>query len=95
MILATTGVRATVGGNRTGDSALCAAYAMAKVPTFSLVSEGFSPTRCSKEGTSTPAMNGRTSEQGHNGEEQQSMDVCELAKSASPYALEQNAGMIG
>ena len=31
--LATTGVSATVGGKRTGDSALCAAYAMAKVPT--------------------------------------------------------------
>ena len=95
MILATTGVRATVGGNRTGDSALCAAYAMAKVPTFSLVSEGFRPTRCSKEGTSTPAMNCRTSEQSHDGEEQQSMDGCQLAKSASPNAFEQTAGMRG
>jgi hypothetical protein len=30
--LATMGVSATVGGNRTGDSALCAAYASATVP---------------------------------------------------------------
>lgn len=34
-ILAITGVKATVGGNRMGDVALCAAYAMATVPAFS------------------------------------------------------------
>jgi hypothetical protein len=31
-IFATTGVSATVGGNLIGDAALCAAYAIAKVP---------------------------------------------------------------
>lgn len=52
---ATTGVNATVGGNLTGDNALCAAYAMATVPTLSLVSEGFRPKRWSNADTSTPA----------------------------------------
>ena len=30
--LAVSGVRATVGGNRMGEAALCAAYAIARVP---------------------------------------------------------------
>jgi len=51
---ATTGVSATVGGKRMGDSALCAAYAMAAVPTRSLVSDAFRPTRCSSAATFTP-----------------------------------------
>lgn len=42
--LATMGVRATVGGNLIGDAALCAAYAKAKVPTFSPVSSVEIPT---------------------------------------------------
>lgn len=41
------GVRATVGGNLIGDAALCAAYANAKVPTFSPVSLEAIPT-CKK-----------------------------------------------
>ena len=53
--LATTGVSATVGGKRTGDSALCAAYAMAAVPTFSLVALELMPTLDSSADTSTPA----------------------------------------
>lgn len=40
---ATIGVRATVGGNLIGDAALCAAYAKAKVPTFSPVSSAEIP----------------------------------------------------
>lgn len=43
MSSATTGVSATVGGNLMGDAALCAAYAMANLPTFSLVELGCSP----------------------------------------------------
>lgn len=54
MSLATTGVNATVGGNLTGERALCAAYAMAKVPTLSLVSDGLSPNLERRAGTSTP-----------------------------------------
>ena len=42
--LATMGVRATVGGNLIGDAALCAAYAKAKVPTFSPVASVEIPT---------------------------------------------------
>lgn len=38
------GVRATVGGNLIGDAALCAAYAKAKVPTFSPVASVEIPT---------------------------------------------------
>lgn len=53
---ATTGVSATVGGKRTGDSALCAAYAIANAPTFSLVALTVRPTRASKAPTSTPAV---------------------------------------
>lgn len=41
---ATIGVRATVGGNLIGDAALCAAYAKAKVPTFSPVASVEIPT---------------------------------------------------
>lgn len=41
---ATIGVRATVGGNLIGDAALCAAYAKAKVPTFSPVASVVIPT---------------------------------------------------
>mmetsp|Transcript_9780 Transcript_9780/g.19359 ORF Transcript_9780/g.19359 Transcript_9780/m.19359 type:complete len:99 (-) Transcript_9780:499-795(-) len=54
--LATTGVRATVGGNLTGDRALCAAYAIANVPTFSLVSDTCNPTLDKIAATSTPAF---------------------------------------
>ena len=57
--LATTGVSATVGGNRTGDSALCAAYAMATVPTRSLVLLTWMPTLPSKADTSTPVEHPR------------------------------------
>ena len=42
--LATMGVRATVEGNLIGDAALCAAYAKAKVPTFSPVASVEIPT---------------------------------------------------
>ena len=52
---ATTGVRATVGGNLTGDKALCAAYAIATVPTFSFVSLTLKPILASNPATSTPA----------------------------------------
>ena len=51
---ATTGVNATVGGNRTGDSALCAAYAIAKVPIFSLESFTDNPILDRRLATSTP-----------------------------------------
>lgn len=39
-----------------GDAALCAAYANAKVPTFSLASFVEIPTFCNKTETSTPAL---------------------------------------
>ena len=42
-------MRATVGGNLIGDAALCAAYANAKVPTFSPVSLAEIPTYRSME----------------------------------------------
>jgi hypothetical protein len=51
---ATTGVSATVGGNLTGLSALCAAYAMAVLPMFSLVSVTGRPREERREGTSKP-----------------------------------------
>ena len=54
-ILATTGVKNTVGGNRTGDNALWAAYAMATAPTFSPVPLTVSPNLPRKLATSTPA----------------------------------------
>ena len=49
----------TVGGKRTGDSALCAAYALANVPTRSEVSLACRPSRESRDATSTPVQGGR------------------------------------
>lgn len=54
MRFATTGVKATVGGNLMGESALCAAYAIAKVPTFSPVSPTLIPIVPTSPPTSTP-----------------------------------------
>jgi len=48
------GVRATVGGKRIGDAALCAAYAIALVPTFSDVALASMPSLPSRAATSTP-----------------------------------------
>ena len=52
--LATTGVRATVGGNLIGDAALCTAYAIAAVPVLVAATDDFIPTFSNKKTTSTP-----------------------------------------
>ena len=51
---ATTGVRATVGGNLMGDAALWKAYAIAAVPVFAAAAEDLIPNFSSNAMTSTP-----------------------------------------
>jgi len=53
-IRATTGVRATVGGKRSGEAALWHTYAMLALPTLLLAAPEFSPTRWSAAATLTP-----------------------------------------
>mmetsp|Transcript_30652 Transcript_30652/g.35237 ORF Transcript_30652/g.35237 Transcript_30652/m.35237 type:complete len:81 (-) Transcript_30652:567-809(-) len=54
IILATTGVNNTVGGNLMGLAALCAAYDIATVPALSTAPEFSIPTFANREPTSTP-----------------------------------------
>ena len=51
---ATTGVKATVGGNLIGDAALWTAYAIAAVPVLAAATDDLIPNFSSKETTSTP-----------------------------------------